>query len=105
MFPSATELAADLDAIIADMPHTMTWGVQTISVSLDDIIKADMPQLAGVFSGRDVGVYCKLASFSGSTPPEPGVTVVIDSVTYRLTGSRVGPDGVGWQGSLQRASA
>lgn len=105
MFPSATELAADLDAIVADMPHSMTWGTQTISVSMDDIIKADVPQLAGIFSGRDVGVYCKLASFSGSTPPEPGAIVSISGTSYRLTGSRVGPDGIGWQGSLQRVTA
>lgn len=105
MFPSATELAADLDAIIADMPHTLVWGAQSISVSMDDVVKADALQLAGVFGGRDVGVYAKLASFTSSTPPTPGESVTLDGVAYRITGSRTGPDGVGWQGALQRKSA
>lgn len=104
MEPDATTLASDLDAIIGGMPHTMVWNGQNITVSMDDIVRDDSVQMVGVFQNRTVGVYAKVASFTSSIIPSVGDTCVIETVTYRITRSSKGPDGIGWQGGLVRKS-
>ncbi len=95
-------LADDLDAMIAGMPHTMTWGATSFTVSLDDIARQDDANgIVGMFQSRDVGAYMKTVA----TMPDVGDTVVIGTATYRVTRRMTGPDGIGTQFTLQRKSA
>ena len=105
MEPDATMMAADLAQIIGAMPHTMTWGTQTVSVSLDDVVRSDDLQIAGVFQVRDVGAYALVSAFTDSTPPVVGDVVSIGGVDYAVGRTSTGPDGLGVQFALMRKSS
>lgn len=104
MEPDATMMAADLSQIIDAMPHTLVWGDQSVSVSLDDIMRSDDLQIAGVFQARDVGAYAQISDFTDSTPPTVGDIVSVDGQEYRVGRVTTGPDGIGVQLSLVRKS-
>ncbi len=77
-----TVLDADLDAVIADLPATMVWHGQDISVAGSGLEQTEDLEMAGIFANRDVEVIAPVASFTGT--PAVGDTVTIYGITARI---------------------
>lgn len=78
-----TAIQADIDAIIADEPATMTLRDGTVvSVAISEINKTDDVAADGVFNINGLSALAKLSAFPSSTPPAVRDTVTVASVKY-----------------------
>jgi len=90
---STTQLASDMDYMIADLPSTLVWGAQTISGTRSEVTKENRTEDEGDYLDYDLEWAGKIASFSSSTLPTDQTVVTVDSVKYYI--ERIVPDQAG----------
>jgi len=83
----------DLVNMIADMPETMTFGAQSVSVMIGDADKSHELSLDGYDEEIPLTVEARVESFTSNTPPDVGGKVTIASVERRVIRQTISPDG------------
>lgn len=105
MFPSAAEMTADMDEIIADLPGTLVWGSQSVSCTGGDVSKSAMVEMTGAAIENGVMVCAVMSDFTGSVYPPVNEKVAWNGVAQRVISIIKGADGVSVTLMLDRLSA
>ena len=83
----------DLVKVIADIPATMVWGSQSVSVMKSERTKEHDKQMEGYRVDYTLEVQGRVDSLTSGTLPNPGVKVAIDDTTYRISQTMTSLDG------------
>ena len=92
---STTMLQADLDAMIADLPTSVTANSETHNCVVGDITSGDELEIAGVIDSNDFVVFISLTDWTDA--PNEGDRVTISGVNYRVSSISDSPDGISRQ--------
>lgn len=97
---SQASLRADLEAMRDDLPSTLVWSGQTISVTASPVMRSNDVSAEGILSVREIEVYAVITDFAGSVIPEPQAVVQVDGIKYYITDRET--DSVGVRMMLRR---
>lgn len=89
-----TSLRADLAAMRDDLPSSLVWSGQTISVTASPVMRSNDVSAEGVFSVREIEAYAVITDFTDSVIPEPQAVVQVDGIKYHITERETDPVGV-----------
>lgn len=84
-----SQLDADVENIIADLPTLMTFSGDVYTVSRNSLDRSDLTAVEGLREAYDFSVYLQVSDF-GSTP-EVDDEVIIDGVTLRVLRTSMQP--------------
>ena len=79
-------MRADIAAVVADFPATLTWGGQTVACVISPEEKADDVQDIGEFINRDLEAVSELADWTDSAPPANRQVVAVTYAAMGLSG-------------------
>lgn len=85
------QLDADLAAIIADYPQSVTWKGAAYVCAADDLTKGRRGGEAGIFSEDTLNIHIRTALFTVARPRD-GEQITYDGATYRIVSVKTGPD-------------
>ena len=96
-------LNRDLTNIVADLPTTMDWESQSVSVvSGSERSDDSFAENGGYITQRVRNVQTNVDRFTDSTVPSNNDQVTIDEVTYRVSESTKDSQGIMWSAMLKR---
>ena len=87
-------LQSDLAAMVADLPSSLVWGIQTVSGTATAVRDTDTPRMAGFLDEDDLEWTAPVSSFTSSITPQIRAKVTVSGVTYSVTERVLSPDGV-----------
>jgi hypothetical protein len=97
-------MAADLQGMITDLPATLVWGSQSVSVVAGDLSKSNALEMFGVAMENGIAIVALKASFSGSTYPPVNTVVAVNGQSVRIISALVGADNVSVTLTAERVS-
>lgn len=90
---STTMLESDLEFMVNDLPTTMTWNGQSLTVTRSLVDRRDDVQAEGILFEHDVEVVAVVSDFTGALPNIRD-TITVDSVQYYVDTRTLSQDGV-----------
>jgi hypothetical protein len=85
--------AADVDHVIKDMPATIIWRGQTLTVAAGDLAKGNKLEIEGMLINPDISFVCRAADFTTDRKPAANDKLTYGAERLRIAQVTLAPDG------------